>query len=203
MHVAPGAPLLRLRNLELEREAITAARQADSLARLTRIARAAGDLGRAGMLDAEYRSSDAQARGLAVRANSLTMRAIAGSAIMTERPEELLGRRVTAGTPLLVSGTTDSPEARVVLDGAGASLVRSGQPVRLALHDGRSAEGVVESVAPSSDSSSGAIEARVRMHQDDWRVGSRGTARITLRRSTIAGAALWRLRSGVRSDLLF
>lgn len=203
MHVAPGAPLLRLRNLELEREAITAARQADSLARLTRIARAAGDLGRAGMLDAEYRSSDAQARGLAVRANSLTMRALAGSAIMTERPEELLGRRVTAGTPLLVSGTTDSPEARVILDGAGASLVRSGQPVRLALHDGRSAEGVVESVAPSSDSSSGAIEARVRMHQDDWRVGTRGTARITLRRSTIAGAALWRLRSGVRSDLLF
>jgi putative peptide zinc metalloprotease protein len=201
--VAPGAPLLRLRNLELERDALVAARESDSLARLARIAFAAGDVGRAATLEAEHRSVAALARGLADRANALTVRALAPGAIVTERPEELLGRHVAAGTPLLIAGDTGMPEARVILRGAGASLVRSGQPVRLALHDGSTAVGTVETVAPASDSSSGTTEARIRIADEQWRVGSRGTARITLRQSSIAGAALWRLRSGVRSDLLF
>ncbi len=201
--VAPGAPLLRLRNLELERDAVIAAREADSLARMARIAFAAGDASRAAMLDAEQRSIAAHARGLADRAGALTMRALAAGEIISERPEELLGRHVTAGTPLLLAGMTDEPEARVVLHGAGASLVRSGQPVRLALNDGRTATGVVRSVAPSSDSTTGTTEARIAIEDRAWRIGTRGTARITLRQSSVAGAALWRIRSGLRSDLLF
>ena len=203
MQVSPGSPLLRLRNLELERDAVNAAREADSLARMARIAFAAGDPGRAATLDAEHRSAAALAQGLAARARALTVRAPSAGSIISERPEELLGRRVEAGTPLLLAGASGDPEARVLLSGAGASLVRAGQPVRLALHDGSTAVGTVESVAPSSDTSSGATEARVRIGGEEWRVGTRGTARITLRRSSIAGAALWRIRSGIRSDILF
>ena len=203
MQVSPGSPLLRLRNLELERDAVNAAREADSLARMARIAFAAGDPGRAATLDAEHRSAAALAQGLAARARALTVRAPSAGSIISERPEELLGRRVEAGTPLLLAGASGNPEARVLLSGAGASLVRAGQQVRLALHDGSTAVGTVESVAPSSDTSSGATEARVRIGGEEWRVGTRGTARITLRRSSIAGAALWRIRSGIRSDILF
>ncbi|HEU4829297.1 MAG TPA: HlyD family efflux transporter periplasmic adaptor subunit [Gemmatimonadales bacterium] len=203
MQVSAGAPLLRLRNLALERDAVIAGREADSLARVARIAFAAGDLGRAATLDAEHRSVAALAEGLAARAKTLTVRAHTAGAIISERPEELLGRHVAAGAPLLIAGATGAPEARVILRGAGASLVRTGQPVRLALHDGSTAAGIVESVAPAADSSSGTTEARVRIEDEEWRVGTRGTARITLRRSSIAGATLWRLRSGVRSDLLF
>lgn len=203
MRVSAGAPLLRLRNLELERDAVIAAREADSLARTARIAFAAGDAGRAAMLDAEHRSVAAVAEGLTSRARALTVRALAAGTIVSERPEELLGRHVAAGTPLLLAGASDVPEARVILRGAGASQVRSGQPVRLALHDGRTTTGTVESVAPASDSTTGSTEARIRIDDDQWGIGTRGTARITLRRSSIAGAALWRVRSGVRSDLLF
>lgn len=203
MRVSAGAPLLRLRNLELERDAVIAAREADSLARMAQIAFAAGDASRAASINAEHRSVAALARGLSDRASALTVRALTPGEIITERPEELLGRHVAAGTPLLLAGETDEPEARVILHGAGASLVRSGQPVRLALNDGRTAIGTVASVAPASDSTSGATEARVTIDDDAWRIGTRGTARITLRRSSIAGAALWRLRSSVRSDLLF
>jgi putative peptide zinc metalloprotease protein len=203
MRVSAGAPLLRLRNLELERDAVIAAREADSLARTARIAFAAGDAGRAAMLDAEHRSVAAVAEGLTGRARALTVRALAAGTIVSERPEELLGRHVAAGTPLLLAGESDVPEARVILRGAGASQVRSGQPVRLALHDGRTTTGTVESVAPASDSTTGSTEARIRIDDEQWGIGTRGTARITLRRSSIAGAALWRVRSGVRSDLLF
>ena len=203
MRVAAGAPLLRLRNLELERDALIAAREADSLARMARMAFAMRDAARAASLDAEHRSMAAVARGLTERAGALTVRALAAGSVITERPELLLGRHVTAGTPLLVAGETDEAEARVLLDGAGASLVRNGQPVRLALHDGRTATGVVTSVAPASDTTSGTTEARVRIDGEQWRIGTRGTARITLRRSSLAGATLWRIRSGVRSDLLF
>ncbi|HEX6644110.1 MAG TPA: HlyD family efflux transporter periplasmic adaptor subunit [Gemmatimonadales bacterium] len=202
MQVAAGAPLLRLRNLELERDAIAAARTADSLGRLARRARAAGNVAAAAEYEAEHRSGEAIARGLGDRAGALVLRAASAGAVLTERPEELLGRRVAAGEPLLVTGDAAHTEARALLHGAGASLVRPGQAVRLALRDGSTGQGVVESVAPVADSA-GITEARVRLEDATWRIGSRGTARITLRSSSIGGAMLWRLRAGIRSDLLF
>src|SRR5690606_17981824 len=202
MRVAPGAPLLRLRNLELERQSIAARRVADSLSHLVRVARAESDAGMTAELGAELRSGTALAEGLEARARSLTLRAVAGGIVVSERPAELLGRQVAAGAPLLLTGAAAGGEARVRLHGAGASLVRPGQEVRLALRDGRTALGVVESMAPVSDSA-GVAEARVRVQEDSWRLGSTGRARITLRRSTIGGAALWRLRSAIRSDILF
>ncbi|HEU5051013.1 MAG TPA: HlyD family efflux transporter periplasmic adaptor subunit, partial [Gemmatimonadales bacterium] len=201
MRVSPGTPLLRLRNLDLEREAAMAERLEDSLAWETRAARAGSSAAVTAGLEAEHRGTEALAHGLGARAAGLTIRALGAGTVLTPRPEELLGRRVAAGAPLLVTASDSAPEARVALAGAGASLVQPGQDVRLVLNSGALARGVVTSVAPVSDS--GTTEARVRVLDDGWRAGSRGLARITFRRSSIAGAAFWRLRAGVRSDLLF
>jgi multidrug efflux pump subunit AcrA (membrane-fusion protein) len=202
LHVAAGTPLLRIRNLELERAAINAERLRDSLARRELGARAAGDAAAAERYAAQRRSAEAIASGLAARTAALTLRAVGAGVVVTPRPEELVGRSVRAGDVLLRLASAGPPEARVVLGGSGATLVGPGQPGRLVLDDGRRARGTVASVSPASSESGSGI-ARVHMGRDDWRPGSTGFARITLHDGTLAMAAWWRLRSGVRSDLLF
>lgn len=201
MRVAAGAPVARLRSLEIEREAIGAARVADSLRRRADVARAGGDAGRAATLEAQSRSAAALASGLAARTQALTLRALTDGVVLTPRPHELVGRHVDAGDVVLTTAAAPQVEARVQLGTAGATLVRPGQPARLVLHDGRYGRGVVQSVAPAS--ADGSAEARIALADDAWRPGLTGNARITLRKSSVAGAAWWRLRSGIRSDLLF
>jgi putative peptide zinc metalloprotease protein len=200
MQVSAGAPLLMVRNLELEREAMAASRVSDSLQRLVALALATGDAAASAQLGNEATSAAARASGLAQRVQALTLRAASAGIVVTSRPEQLAGRPVAAGEMLLSVADTGQAEARVDLSGAGATLVQPGSAVRLLLHDGRSAHGVVTSVAAATTSAGG--EARVRIDGERWRPGATGRARITLRRSTIGGALWWRLRSLVRSDLL-
>lgn len=200
MRVSAGAPLLMVRNLDLEREAIAAGRVSDSLKRLVTSARASGHAAAAAELENEFASAAALASGLTTRVQALTLRASSAGVVVTSRPELLAGRPVEAGDILLSLADTGAAEARVDLTGAGATLVRPGARVRLLLHDGRFASGVVTSVAAATTSAGG--EARIRIEGENWRPGTAGRARVTLRSSTIGGALWWRLRSLVRSDLL-
>src|SRR5690606_42116646 len=102
--VAPGARLRRLRNLELWRQSIAARRVAASLSHQVRVARAESDAGMPAELGAELRSGTALAEGLEARARSLTLRAVAGGIVVSERPAGLLGRQVAAGAPPLPAG---------------------------------------------------------------------------------------------------
>jgi multidrug resistance efflux pump len=200
MQVAAGTPLLLVRNLGLERDAMAASRVSDSLQRLVALARAHGDAAASAELGNEAASAAARASGLAQRVQALTLRAVAAGIVVTSRPEQLTGRPVAAGEMLLGVADTGQAEARVHLSGPGATLVRPGSAVRLLLDDARSAHGVVTRVAAATTATGG--EARVSVEGEHWRPGTTGRARITLRHSTIGGALWWRLRSLVRSDLL-
>ncbi|HET8650613.1 MAG TPA: HlyD family efflux transporter periplasmic adaptor subunit, partial [Gemmatimonadales bacterium] len=200
MIAAAGAPLLQIRNVSLERSALAAARVSDSLARRTTAARARGASADAAELENQRASAGALAGALGARVRALTLRAPTAGVVTTARPEEMIGRPVDAGTVLLAVADTGATEARLTLDGAGATLVRPGADVRLILDGGQWARGTVMSVAPLAGVEGG--EARVRVNGVNWRSGVAGRARVTIRRSTVAGALWWRVRTLLRTDLL-
>jgi hypothetical protein len=123
---------------------------------------------------------------------------------VTPRPEELAGRWVSNGEVVLQLGQPDSVEVRIVLAGAGATLVQGGQPVRLFSRATmqRPLRTRLSAVSVAASSPEG-LEARVRLPAgDSWRPGMTGEASITLRRSNIWGALWWSVRRGIRSDIL-
>jgi multidrug resistance efflux pump len=137
---------------------------------------------------------------------TLRVRAIGSGIVMTERPEELSGRWVKEGEPMLLLGQPDSVELRIGLRGAGASQVRPGQQVRLIAHADPavrlSARILSISMAATRDSA-GSLEARVRTTAGAaWRPGMTGEASVTLRRSNLWGSLWWALRRRIRSDIL-
>jgi hypothetical protein len=108
------------------------------------------------------------------------------------------------GDTLLLLDRTRGAEARIALAGAGASLAREGQAVRLIAHadPGSRVEGTVGSVATSA-SAGGVVESRVQLPDlPSLRPGMTGEARITIRRSTAWGALWWAIRSRIRTDVL-
>ena len=199
MRVDPGAPLLRLRNVALEREAIEAELIRDSLARRERTARARSAAGEAGELDRGRAAAAASAAALDARVRALTLRAPSAGQVVTARPEQLTGRPVEAGAILLTVAAEGPVEARLALAGPGATLVRPGAAVRLLGDDGQWGRGTVTSLAALAGRDG--AQARVRILDARWRPGVTGRARVTLRRSSMAGALWWKLRSLVRTDL--
>jgi multidrug efflux pump subunit AcrA (membrane-fusion protein) len=202
--VAAGDTLALIRNLGLEREAAAMARAVDSLALRETEARARGREGEAGRIAAQARAEAARAAGMRDRIRSLTVRAPEGGVVATSRPDTLLGRTVSLGDTLFRLAGSTEVEARIALEGAGASLARTGQPVRLIAHADRSfrLEAAVASVAVSA-SPGGGVESRVRLPgAEALRPGMTGEARITIRESTIWGALWWGIRRRIRTEVL-
>jgi putative peptide zinc metalloprotease protein len=202
--VAAGAPLLVVRNLELERQMVAHRRVADSLIIRSAQARALNRSADVALLDATRSAEEARLAGLSKRIDELVIRALGPGVVVTTRPEELAGQWVSEGDVVLRLGQPDSVEARIALTGAGATLVREGQPVRLlsraTLRNPIRARLSGVSVTGSAPNS---LEARVRLPSvESWRAGMTGEASIIIRWSTIWGALWWDLRSGVRSDIL-
>ena len=209
--VRAGDPLVQLRDLALERRIAAASLLADSLAAETARARSRGAQGEVGRLEAEHAAEAGRLAALEARRGELTLRARTAGVVVTPRPEELAGRWAAPGTTLLVVGRPDSVEARVVLEGAGATLVRAGQRAELvAFADpGRPVAATVASVAPAAaggdggDDGDALLEARVRLPAGAaWRPGMRGEASVRLRGSSVLGAAVWGIRKRIRTDLL-
>jgi multidrug efflux pump subunit AcrA (membrane-fusion protein) len=202
--VPAGAPLLHIRNLELEREMVSHQRVADSLAVRSAQARARNQAAELSLLDAARSVEEARLAGIRNRLGELAIRALSSGVVVTPRPEELAGRWVSNGEVVLQLGRPDSVEVRIVLAGAGATLVKGGQPVRLfsrATLD-RPLGTRLSAVSVAANSPEG-LEARVRLPTgDSWRPGMTGEASITLRRSNLWGALWWSVRRGIRSDIL-
>jgi hypothetical protein len=138
------------------------------------------------------------------RIQALAIRAPGGAIVVSPRPDTLVGRTVSVGDTLLLLDRTRGAEARIALAGAGASLAREGQAVRLIAHadPGSRVEGTVGSVATSA-SAGGVVESRVQLPDlPSLRPGMTGEARITIRRSTAWGALWWAIRSRIRTDVL-
>jgi putative peptide zinc metalloprotease protein len=202
--VPAGAPLLRIRNLELERETVSQQRIADSLSIRSAQARARGQTAELAFLDAALLAEQARLAGLRERVGALGIRALGTGVVVTPRPEELAGRWVSSGEIVLQLGRPDSVEIRISLTGAGATSVKPEQPVRLLSRATlesplRARVGTVSAAAGAPET----LEARVRLPaSDSWRPGMTGEASVTLRRSNLWGALWWGVRRGIRTDIL-
>jgi len=204
--VAAGAPLIRLRDLDLERRALAERRQVDSLALLERRARsrAGGGAGETERYARDRAVAEARLAGTNERMAALALRARHAGVVLTARPELLAGQWIDAGQTVLTVGAPDSVEVRIRLTGGGATLVEPGQKVRLlSLGDvANPVHGTVASVSRAALGSDG-VEARVRLPaQPAWRPGASGQAAVVVRRSNILGAMWWGVRRRVRSDVL-
>ena len=202
--VGAGSSLIKIRNLDLERQVVATQRVSDSLMRRSREAWARDLTAEVARLDAARQVEEATIAGLRERMGALDLRALGSGIVLTRRPEELVGRWVSRGELLLVIERPDSRELRIALTGAGTTLVRSGQPVLLL------ADGLLDSPMRASISEVAAaggvgnsLEARVRLTgTDQWRPGMTGRARVRLRNSNVWGALWWQIRRGIRSDIL-
>ena len=201
--VEAGMPLLQVRNLDLERTTLATVRRTDSLAARVAQARAAGRTGEVARLEAERATDEARLDGMTASQRDLTVRALVPGIVVSRRPEQLAGQWVGRGDRLIELGQPDSLELRIALTGAGATGVRTGQPVHLVFHaDAASLAAHVTGVAQASTAGAGAVEARVGMRGTaQWRPGMTGEASVTLRRSNLWGALWWGVRRRVRTDL--
>jgi multidrug efflux pump subunit AcrA (membrane-fusion protein) len=201
--VDAGRSLVLIRNLELERDLTATSFAVDSLGLLAARARARGDEGQAGRIAAQAQAERARLAGMRERVRSLVIRAPDAGVVASPRPDTLVGRTISLGDTLLRLAS-DRVEARIALEGAGASLAREGQRAKLIAHaDPRvRLEASLASVAPSA-TPDGMVESRVRLVETEaLRPGMTGEARITLRESNIWGALWWAIRSRIRTDVL-
>lgn len=202
--VTAGASLVKIRNLDLERQIVASQRVADSLRQLSREAWARDLTAEVARLDAARDAEEATVAGLRERMAALDVRALGSGIVVTRRPEELAGRWVSRGELLLVLERPDSRELRIALTGAGATLVQAGQPVLL-LADGlldAPMRAQVTDVATAGGPGN-ALEARVRLPgTSQWRPGMTGRARVHLRDTSFWAALWWQIRRGIRSDIL-
>jgi putative peptide zinc metalloprotease protein len=204
MRVEAGAPLARLANPALDLAILEAARAVDSLTALEVSVRSGGRADESSRVQAERESAAAALAALERQANELTLRAPIAGAVVTHRPEEALGRSVSAGDSLFVLATIDSVELRVELRGAGATRVSAGQILHAVSYAdiGAPWSGTVGAVSTAGVGGSGFVEARATLAADGvWRAGAVGEASVELARSNLFGAAVWRLRQLIRTDL--
>jgi hypothetical protein len=201
--VDAGRSLILIRNLELERELAATALAVDSLGLLAARARARGAEGEAARILAQTQAEGARLAGMKERVRSLVIRAPVAGVVVSPRPDTLLGRSILLGDTLLrLAG--DRVDARIALDGAGASMARQGQRARLIAHanPGIRLDATLASVAPSA-SPDGMVESRVSLVGTvTLRPGMTGEASIRLRESNLWGALWWAIRSRIRTDVL-
>src|SRR4051812_41039402 len=202
--VMPEDPLLRVRNLELERRAAASQRISDSLAARALVARAHDRTPAAAQLDLSRAVEVARLAGLRERIAQLQIRAPAGGVVVTPRAQELNGQWFSRGAVVLELGQPDSIEVRIALGEAGAGYVQAGQRVRLLPESGSGVplEVTLDQVSAAGGASR-AAEARVRLLRTEyWRPGMTGRASIRLRTSNVWGALWWAVRREIRSDVM-
>lgn len=202
--VSSGSPLVVIRNLPLERELTSVRRSVDSLSVLSAQARGQGRQPELAVLAAHHAVEKARLSGLQERVEALRIRALSSGTVLTPRTAELTGRWVPSGEVVMLLGNADTVEVRILLSGAGASLIRPGSQVHL-LPDARvdaPVSGVLTAVSVAGGPTSTA-EARLQLPAAGaWRPGMTGRASVALRRSNAWGALWWSIRGGIRSDIL-
>jgi hypothetical protein len=202
--VAAGAPLLQIRNLELERELAIHRRISDSLTLRSAQARGRSQTSELALLEAASVAEQARVAGLRDRVAALRVRALGSGTVVTPRPEQLTGQWVSSGERVLELGQPDTIEIRIALSGAGATSVLPNSQVRL-LPDATLRSPITARISTMSAAATSpdAVEARLRLAAPGhWRPGMTGQASVTLRHSNLWGALWWSVRSHLRSDIL-
>ena len=204
--VAAGAPLVRLRNLTMEREAVVLRRTVDSLgARLTE-ARARASVASLGTLEARHAEYSARLAAAQSRLEQLTIRAPFSGVVVTPRLEETIGRWFDGGDIVVEFIRADTVELRVALQRHGATWVEPGQTAEIISHAdvGKQIRATVSNVSAAGSAGEGVVEARIRLSNDGYalRPGVTGEAKITVRHSNVFGALLWAIRKLIRNDIL-
>jgi putative peptide zinc metalloprotease protein len=205
--VVAGDPVLLLAEPGVLRERESLARVAETQSADQRAAQVRGDAAAKEIAAAGQRLTLVRAASADDRLARGVVRARSAGTIVTPHTERLLGQRLVSGATAVEIADADSVELHISLGGAGAVLARSGMQVRLLSYADAAHPIVasVSSVAALGDTAdaSGRLEARVRVVRNAaWRPGVTGEGRIVLRQSTLFGAAWWRVRSWVRTDLL-
>jgi len=215
--VSPGAPLLRLRNLELESEA---ARVAADL----RLASARAF--QAQMRYADYASAERHRQELAARDQTLqekltrlTVSSPIDGIVVTPRVQDLLGMYLPAGTEAMEIVDTSRLQARVYVSEPDIGKVRIGAPAALRLDAfASSILGNVSFLAPApSAAEKGLVDAQeykalqtsryyvvniaVPNPGDRLKDGFTGTAKIFFRRRSIFGFAWQSVNDFIRRKL--
>ncbi len=207
-YVEAGSPLVQLRNIALERQAIVLQRELDSLVVLGSAARARGQRWEARRLDATAAQRAAAREVCRERLLNLTVRAPAAGVVLTPRVEERVGSWLETGDHVVdVLAHFDSLELRVMVEGGGATEVAPGRRVRLIPFSDRSQvfDGIVGDVSTAGTGllENGSLEVRVHVPPLPFlRPGVTGEAEIIVRRSTLLGALWWALRKHIRNDIL-
>ena len=199
--VPPGARLGLIRSFALERRAAELQRIVDSLTAAAALARARGPTAEVRRREAARDARAAEQDGVERRLAALALRAPVPGVVATRRPEERVGRWISAGEEVVRLFEPDSVDLVVVLERAGATLVRRGQVAALfaRVGAGHSLEAHVTSVAAAA-TEQGLVEARIRVA--GVRPGVTGEAKIVVRQSNVWGALSWAVRKRIRSDLL-
>ena len=162
--VSAGAPLVQIRNLQLERELIASRRVHDSLAARSAQARSQSRFADAAHIDAERSSEEARLAGL-----RLTGRGAAdpgpGRRHRRHPTARGAGRAVgcRSGATVLQLGRFDSVEIRISLRGAGGTLIRQGSRARLLPDATLDAPVNVAVTSISAAAAPQALEARLRL----------------------------------------
>jgi putative peptide zinc metalloprotease protein len=203
--VAAGAPLLQLRNLSLE----SAAAQAESDAQLAaaRALQAEQHYQNYGAARRERDQRAEQSRILQVKLAHLNLNSPIPGVVVTPRVQDLFGAHLQAGAPAVEIADLSSLRARSFVSELAVREIHPGSPADLLLDDGSRITGLrlASLAAASSNLEPGLMESEaykgmqgaqfyaltilVPNNGGRLRQGITGTAKIYLRRRSLAGLA--------------
>jgi multidrug resistance efflux pump len=204
--VAPDAPLLRLRNLEMESAAAQAgADMRNASARATQASLSYDNFGPA---EQERRRSTERHRNLAEEMKRLEVTSPIPGTVTTPRLHNLLGAYLKPGTEVAEVADLSTMTARIYVPEFGMRDVRLGAPVRLhAESQFKARAGTLSSLAPASVSIEPGLIEKAQLegirvprfylgtvelqNRGDLREGMSGNAKILVGRRSAAGFA-WR-----------
>ena len=204
--VAPGAPLLRLRNLEMESAAAQAgADMRNASARATQASLSYENFGPA---EQERRQSTERHRNLAEEMKRLEVTSPIPGTVTTPRLHNLLGAYLKPGTEVAEVADLSTMTARIYVPEFGMRDVRLGAPVRLhAESQFKAWAGTLSSLAPASASIEPGLIEKAQLegirvprfylgtvelqNRGGLREGMSGNAKILVGRRSAAGFA-WR-----------
>ncbi len=204
--VAPGAPLLRLRNLELESAAAQAgADMRNASARATKASLTYENFGPA---DQERRQSTEKHRNLSEELMRLEVSSPIPGTVTTPRLHDLMGSYLKPGTEIAEVADLSTMTARIYVPEFAMRDVRIGAPVRLhAESQFKAWSGTLSSLAPASASIEPGLMEKAQLegirtpkfylgnvelqNRGDLREGMSGNAKILVGRRSMAEFA-WR-----------
>ena len=215
--IAADAPIVRLRNLDLESQAGSA--DAEFRMAAARANEAQMHYGNVGAAEQDRQQLLERKRLLEQQIGRLDVRSTLAGTVMSVRPANLTGSRLVAGTEIAEVADVSTMQARLYVPESDMRDVRVGQTVRLRSDSAFSSmNGTVAGIAPASSQMEGGLAPEpaykglappqyyvltvaVPNEGDDLRYGMTGNAKIEVRRSSVAGLAWKRGRDFVARKL--